>query len=409
MDNGGPKTKRQKIELLRSQLELERSSFMPHWRQLSDYILPRRARFNVTDVNKGDRRNSKINDTTGTMSARTLRSGLMGGVTSPARPWFKLTLGDPDLAEFGAVREYLHRCQTIMSNTFLRSNLYNTLPVVYGDLGTFGTAPMSATELFSKDVIHTMSFPVGSYMVAKDFLGRVNTFVRDFQMTVFQLIETFGQDPENPGKVDWSRFSKQVKNMYDRGDYNKWIEVTHVVMPNSEYDPSKLDAKFKKFVGYYYERGQRGGGAQSNYTESFDQDRFLEEKGFDIFPILCPRWEVTGEDVYGTDCPGMTALSDIKSLQLGEQRSYQAIDKMVNPPMMAPTSMQNQTVSFLPGDVTYVMDRELNNGIRPIYQLNFDINALEMKQNQTRQRIQRAYFEDLFLMLANDDRSGITD
>src|SRR3990170_4753438 len=93
-------TKRQQYEILRSQLEIERSSFLSHWGELGSFILPRRPRFSVTDVNRGDRRNQKIIDSTATLAIRTLRSGMMGGVTSPARPWFRLTTIDPNLAEF---------------------------------------------------------------------------------------------------------------------------------------------------------------------------------------------------------------------------------------------------------------------------------------------------------------------
>ena len=65
-------TKRQRYELLRSQLELERASFLSHYRDLGDYILPRRLQLNTTDVNRGDKRNQKIIDSTATFAMRTL-------------------------------------------------------------------------------------------------------------------------------------------------------------------------------------------------------------------------------------------------------------------------------------------------------------------------------------------------
>lgn len=187
------KTKRQQLDLIKSSLENERSSFESHWRDLSDFILPRRSRFSISDVNKGDRRNQKIIDSTATLAARTLRSGIMSGVTSPARPWFRLTTQDPDLAEWGPVKQWLHLVQQRITASYLKSNLYNILPTVYGDLGVFGTAAMSAEEVFNGDVIHAKSFPIGSYWVAKDEFGRINTFVREFRMTVAQLLETFGE------------------------------------------------------------------------------------------------------------------------------------------------------------------------------------------------------------------------
>ena len=128
------------LENTRAQLMLERSSFLPQWRDLNDFILPRRARFFTSDTNQGDRRNLKIIDSTATMAVRTLRSGMMSGITSPARPWFKLTTSDPDLADYAPVKKYLEIVDRRMSTVFLRSNLYNVLPILYGDIGVFGTA-----------------------------------------------------------------------------------------------------------------------------------------------------------------------------------------------------------------------------------------------------------------------------
>jgi len=90
-------TKRKQFDILRAQLENERSSFLSHWRDLGEHILPRRPRFTTSENNKGDRKNQKIIDATATMAARTLRSGMMSGVTSPARPWFRLSILFPRL------------------------------------------------------------------------------------------------------------------------------------------------------------------------------------------------------------------------------------------------------------------------------------------------------------------------
>lgn len=399
-------TKRQRLELLRAQLENERSSFVAHWRDIADYILPRRARFQITDANKGDKRNLKIIDNTATLSARTLASGMMSGVTSPARPWFRLTTPDPDLAEFGPVKEWLHQVESRMTTSFLKSNLYNTLPILYKDNGVFGTSPILVEEDF-RDVFRTQSFPIGSYMIAKDHRGVVNTFLREFRMTVRQLLEQFGQMDEQTGRPIWDNFSQHVRNLYDAGNMEAWIDVVHVVYPNEDYSPLKAGPKNKKFNSCYYERGTSGTSSTSRYMSTED-NIFLREGGYDLFPVLCPRWEVAGEDVYGTNCPGMEALGDVKQLQLGEKRVMQAVDKMINPPMVGPSILRTQKASILPGDITFVDVREGQGGFRPAHEVNFRISEMEQKQAQVRDRVRRAFFEDLFLMLANTDRRQIT-
>ena len=129
-------SRRKMFDLVQTQLESERTSFLTHWQELSDFIAPRRSRIRTSEVNQGDKRNQNIIDSTATMSLRTLRSGMMSGVTSPARPWFKLTLSDPELSEYGVVRQWLDAVSMRMNTAFLRSNLYNVLPIVPGDIVT---------------------------------------------------------------------------------------------------------------------------------------------------------------------------------------------------------------------------------------------------------------------------------
>lgn len=385
------KTKRERYDIIKSQLDTEFSSFRKQYQDLADYILPNRARFLINDGNKGDRRNHKILDPTATMAARTLRSGMMSGITSPARPWFRLTTADSAMAEFGPVKSWLHVVSERMNAIFLRSNLYNILPTVYGDLGTFGTAPYSIEEDIY-NVVHFSSFPIGSFRIGKDERGIVNVFYREFRMTVRQILQKFAKRGEN-GKYDLSNLSDFVKRNYEAGRLEEWVEVSHFIGPNPEFNPKKLESKFKKFESTYYEKSSSG------------KDIYLSEKGYDYFPIMCPRWEVTSEDVYGTSCPGMVAIGDVKQLQFGEKKIMQAIDKLVNPPLIGPTVLQNSTVSLLPGGITFDDTATGNNsGLRPIYQINPQIQHLIQKQSEVKERINTAFYADLFLMLEQMER-----
>lgn len=400
-------SKRQGLELLRSQLKNERSSFDPQWRELSEYILPRRSRFLVTDRNRGERRNQKIINSTATLAARTLRSGMMGGITSPARPWFRLTTPDPGMSEFAPVKDWLSTVTTRMQTAFLRSNLYNALPIVYGDMGVFGSSCMFVEEDFD-DVIRCYPFQVGSYMLATNSRLKVDVFMREFSMTVRQLIQMFGVRKESNGEPDWSKFSLQIKTLWDSGQTETWIDVVHAILPNQEYRNDRLQSNFKRYKSCYYESGNMGGGTTTNYLTREDDGRFLRESGYDIFPVLAPRWEVGGEDVYGTDCPGMTSIGDIKALQKMERRGAQGLDKVVNPAMVGPSSLRTSAATLIAGGITYLDERDGQKGFRPAHEVRLELDKLLMAENRHEYRIQRAFYEDLFLMLANEDRSGVT-
>lgn len=377
-------TKRQQLEKMRMTLRTERESFMPHWRDLSDYVMPRRARYTIAERNKGDRRNKKIIDSTATLAMRNLMAGMMSGLTSPARPWFSLTTPDPALGEFGPVKSWLDDVTKRMRTIFLKSNLYNALPLLYCDQGLFGTSAMAVLE-DDIDVIRCYSFPIGSYCLAQSHRHTVDTFVREYAMTVRQLVQRFGLE----------NCSRSVQDQYNNGNYETWIDVAHMIHPNEDHDPDKLAAKHKRFSSCYWELG------------SDEEGKFLDESGFDEFPVMAPRWNLTGEDVYGHS-PGMDALGDIQQLQAMQRRMIQSIDKMVNPPMVAPTSMQNKKASLLPGDITYVDTTQGSTGFKPAHELRMPLQELQLLVGETQMRIKRCFYEDLFLMLANSDRRQIT-
>lgn len=358
-------------------LEQERKTFEPHWRELSDFIIPRGSRFLTSEANRGDRRNTKIVDPTATMANRTLSSGMMSGITSPARPWFKLATPDPEMMDYGPVKLWLETVQNRMNDMFNKSNLYQSLPIIYSSLGTFGTGALAVLE-DDEDVIRTMPFPVGSYYIANSPRLSVDTCFRKFSMTVRQLVREFGLN----------NVSSSTKSAFDNGTYEKWVDVVHAVYPNMNRETGKMNAKNKAFRSVYFEVGG-------------DNDKVLRESGYDEFPVMAPRWEVNGEDVYGSSCPGMIALGQVKALQLEQRRKAQQIDKQTNPPMIGPTSLKTQRVSLLPGDITYVDQLTGAEGLRPAYMVNPNLGDLLGDIQDTRQLINSAYFVDLFMMLQN--------
>ena len=83
-------------------LRANRYSWWAHARELADYLLPRRYKWLVTpnQMSRGSPVNQHILDSTGTLAARNLASGMMSGISSPTRPWFKLKIGYTDSTKF---------------------------------------------------------------------------------------------------------------------------------------------------------------------------------------------------------------------------------------------------------------------------------------------------------------------
>lgn len=386
---------------LHSSLLTERSSFDSHWREISDFLVPRRSRFNTSDRNKGDRRNQNIIDSTGGFAVRTLASGLHAGLTSPSRPWFRLGLPDPDLAKHKPVKEWLHEVARRMAIVFSGSNLYNALPVVYGDMGLFGTSAVAVIP-DAEELIRAHVYPIGSYNLGLDRRGKVATFTREYEQSVLQTVQDFGGDygrPLAPGQsINWSNISQAVKDHWDRGNYTVPVKILWVLTPNPDYRPDSNATKYMRFASCHLEVGAASRGDSG--------DKVLRESGFKYFPIFAPRWGVTGEDTYGTDSPGITALGDVKMLQIQQRDKGKAIQKQISPPVQAPTALMNTPVNLIPNGVTHVDTRDGMAGLRSIYDVRINLADLSQDMAQVQYRIQRAFYEDLFLMLQQSDLSA---
>lgn len=392
--------KRRQCEQRRATLELERSTYIAHWRELSEFMLPRRSRFYVTDVNKGDKRNQKIIDGTATECADILAAGLQSGMTNPAQEWFKLTVPDPQLAEDPNVKAWLFDVQTRMEKVFVRSNIYNKFPILYKDAGVFATGAMGVFE-DDEQVIRAYDFPLGSFCIGLDEKCRPRIFTRVFRWRVSQIVKAWGHVDPKTGLADFQRggpttLSEFVQTAWKvEGRRDEWVDLCHIVQPNESWDSQKIEPRYRRYEELYYEIGTHDAG-------------FLERKGYDEWPILCARWETAGEDSYGTTSPGMKALGDVKQLQYNEKKKAQAIEKKLNPPLKGPGELKNQRVSTLAGDITYTNERTGQAGLQPIYQVDFDINDVRQDQAEIRDRIKKYFKADLFLMLSDSDRRDQT-
>lgn len=369
--------RRDRLDRRLSAMRSERESFISHYKELSEFIQPRRGRFFISDRNKGDRRYGKIINSKATQAHRIARSGMLAGTMSAARPWFGLATPDPDLMEFLPVKEWLSKTELLIRSILNQSNFYNMAPTLLGELLLFGTGAMSHVDDF-EDVARFYTHTAGSYFIAQNDKFQVDTFAREFEWTTEQIVSAFGLE----------NCSSTVRNAYDKGNYDSWFPVVHFIEPNRNRNPRSALNKNKAFSSYYYEPGNN------------DRDQFLRESGFDEFPVYVPRWDVTGEDVYGTDCPAMTALGDIKGLQIEEKRKAQAIDKMVNPPLKGPASLRNVPVNALPGGLTIYDTDGSREGLVPVYQVTPQLGDLRADIQAVEQRIDTAFFVDLFLAIS---------
>jgi len=379
-------------------MRTNRYSWWTHWRELADYILPRRYRWLITPnmQSRGSPLNGHILDSTGTLAARNLASGMMHGVTDPAKPWFKLKVGRNDSSKTTPTSLWLAECERLLMLIFHESNFYNSVAVLYFDLVVFGTASMLIYEDY-ENVVHCVNPCLGEFYLANDDKNNPAVFAREFTYTVEQTVQEFGLE----------NCSNDVQAAYTGGDssaLSREIVIAHLIEPNPDgkYGFSK-DFKYREM---YW---QWGGSASPQGGSSFAQG-FLRKKGYFEAPHIPVRWDTVANDAYGRS-PGMDGLPDIKQLQLEVRRKAQAIDKLVNPPMVADIQLKNQPASLLPGGVTYVsgMMSQSKPGFAPVYTVNPPVKEIMEDLNEVRQRIKDIFFNPLFQTISQfETRSNVS-
>ncbi len=350
------------------------------------YVLPRRYLWLVVPnrADQGSPINQAIIDNTATIAARTLASGMMSGITSPTRPWMRFTIGNHSLADLSPVKPWLDQVRDMMLLVMAESNYYTAKATQYLDLVVFGTAPMIIYEDFD-DVIRCFNPAAGEYFCATDDKFRVNTFYREFNLTVPAVVQMFGL----------KNCSQTVQTLYKSAgaSWRKEIKICHAVEPNeavwtnqeTQIEFTQVPRSFK-WREIYWEYGQ-------------SQSLILRAKGYHDKPFSVPRWDVLANDAYGRS-PAMDALGDVRQLQTMTLREAQAIEKHVNPPLVADVQLKNQPTSAVAGGINYVSNMSQHSGMRPIYEVQPDLNAFTVSKKEVQSRINNAMYTPLFTMIS---------
>lgn len=369
----------QKKKQLLSGLRDVRLPWWEHWRELADYILPRRYIWlqSPREAARIKSKNPYILDATGTVAARTLAAGMMNGITSPARPWFRLRVTGFEDELDHASRVWLDEVTKRMMLVMAESNFYNAMALLYIDLVVFGTGAMLIYE-DDDSVIHCYNPALGEYYIAQSPQLRVNVFAREFTYRVQQVVDMFGLE----------NCSQTVQNAYALGGAKLMqdVKITHLIEPNDKRD-GQLPKAFD-YREYFWETG-------------CNEYKVLSMKGFYDFPAITPRWELIANDPYGSS-PAMDALPDIIQLQHETKKKAQGLDKLVSPPVVADIQLQHKPTALLPNGVTYV--HGVNNvGVKPIYTVNPPLGEMSADIQDVRARIREIFHNELFTMISQLD------
>lgn len=359
-------------------IKQNKMNFKTHWEELSQYISPTRGKFYDRPLNERKEVDYKklINNTVG-IAVDTLSAGMLNGLTSPSREWFKLTTSMNDNI---AVAQWTNLIKKKMEYIFQKSNFYNTLHNVYQELAVFGTACFIVEEDFD-NVIHCTQFTANEYSLQYNTKGLPTMFGREFFMTAQQMVEDFGY--ENVGA--------NVRSQYDNKNYSAPFKVYHLICENKNRDNSKLDNKNYRYKSVYWQ---------------CDEQSFLRESGYNYFPVIAPRYSVnSSQDTYGCGI-GDKVLGDCRMLQKLEKVKLIGLQKVVEPPLLVSSQVQGK-VNVTPNGLTR-FSGTTDSAVYPMYKVALDLPSLSAEIANVERRITNNFYYDVFLMLTSQEYARMT-
>ncbi len=356
-----------------------RDQYDPDYAEIERLCLPGRSVL-MADTQLKRRANLAKQDTAGILAGRTLTHGMVTGLSSPSRPWFVLTTGDPDLDAFQPVKEYLYDTQQKIYTHFAQTNYYDAAKIAYNELGHVGFAVTLCVEHKEYGAVYH-AFDHGEVWIAEDDGLRISTLFYKTAYTVDTMVRKF----------PWEKLSQKVRDAYDKSNIAQLVPIMCAIEKNNDRDRAKLDSANKPWRSSWWEIGNP------------DKKVILKEGGFDSKPFTAPRWETTGSEVYSSSSPGFNALADLRELEFTARRKGRAMDMMVRPPVFIPGGLQQQAFSLDPGSMNFI--NEMQGKIdRYVPDSNVGIWITDEIQRLTR-RVDQIFYADLWMAVT--DMEGV--
>ena len=314
----------------KDQMSADRGVWESHWQDLANHVHMNQADFNVKRTD-GDKRTNLLFDPTGVHSNELLAAGIHGMLTNPASEWFGMRMRDrqTSIAEDPDVKRWLEAATQRMLNELnapavaFASHLHE----FYLQLCAFGTAVMFIGETLERDRIQFKVIPLSQIYIAENTDGIVDTVFREFEMTLRQCRDLFGEDMLSP----------KMKARLEKGKLDYKEKILHCVYPREDAKKESDLPTEMPFASVYMIPKEK---------------HVLKEGGFTSQPYMVARWTKAAGEVYGRS-PAMTALPFLKLLQQMVKTVLRAGQKIVDPPLLVPDDGVLGPVRTVPGGLNY--------------------------------------------------------
>jgi len=406
------------VEWIRLSLVTERARFMPTWRVEHEFVNPHYIRESSGGRNDGSRKSGKIINNLARRGLRVFQSGMFNGATPRQSPWFFLTVPNDELANRQDAKRYFYKAERVLNQHFELSNLYQVLPMSYKNLGTCSNSAFAMLP-HQKYGFFFQPFITGSWGVGRNVEGDADIFFRDFTMTVKQVVESYGR-LNSRGHIEWSNqwntIDPWIQDAWNEGRYTETVMLTNVIIPNPNPDKYSIDPADKAWQSYTYIMAM-GGGLPNQYAPGqtkfqgkrpvelslpTEREQYLSVKGYDYFPVIVPGWDIPPENDYGVDGPCEIAIDDVMTLQELAKGRLTAVDKLLRPPMVGPSSLRRHQSSILAGGITYIEGESAK--FVPAFEVDPKVAELINAEDKYEQAVNNAFYVDVFLRILTEKK-----
>lgn len=359
-------------------LDTQRSSVENTWSIIERFVAPFRGKFFEQSPGEGgiEWQRRDIYDATAVMAHQSLASSLHGSLTNPAIRWFEMQWRDSKLRKDHAAQVWLEDAARKTFDALQDSNFNLEINETYRDLTSFGTSALLQEPLSEPNEdwegIEFTSVPLKEVFFEPDRKGGVRTFFRRMQWRASKVIDKFGAD--NP------RLPEKVKTLYEKAS-DEQIEIIFAVYPNPDHNPRNksrlLVPQMRPWRWCYVMRSGEDGPVE------------LKSGGYYEMPAYVPRWLTTSESVWGNS-PATVALADILTLNQLIHLQLKALEKAVDPPILAQERALLADLDLGPAALNVV--RDVSQVIPFESRARFDMS--QMKVEDLRQAITRYFFID---------------
>lgn len=381
------------IEREQTEMEQARQPFEQMMRDAAIWFLPGHQQFDAmawTDAGgaRGPSMDVRIFDPHAQQSIEQAISLFEGYVMPRGQLWQRWELPDENLMKLRHVREWVEAKNRLLFKyrNDPKSGFTGQVHESIGSLMAMGSQSMwpdIRRDLLGNAVgLSYQSDFIGQVYVKTDHMGLVSTVHYTFTWSAEKALSAFGE--EAPECVQ-----KAMRD--DRPTAT--FRFIHVVKPNAEFDPERIDWKGKPWAGCYFCRDEGG--------------KVFKKGGYRAMPRIVSRYSVAPNEDYGR-CPAFTVLPAVRASQQMVQDMILASELAAMPPLGAHSDMMDQTIKYAAHQVTYgAIDHRGQRKLVPLIEGSDMSGSMELL-GRMQTLIDRAFFVDM-LQIRQDLKSHVTD